>query len=413
MAATMGSETTAAAAGAAGRGAPRPVRDAAVLGYNMSDYFATGSSSARSSQASGAKLPKIFCVNWFRKGDDGKFVWPGFGENMRVLKWMLERVEGGGTGVEHVFGVSPRYADLNWNGLSFSAEQYQTVIGIDKAAWQQELKLRDKRPVAVAAAARLPAARRSRSACAWPRSGPRHAGDGLPRGACGSSASSSLLTPTPTLARLDMVMLDGLLLADVVVQPAAARCRSSDGCAVFDIDGRPLPDDVDPAWLDHVTPWPARRACVARSNRALAGEEFDTLLHGRADIPEVDAVVRDRLRESAALAHADAVGRRLPACGAHLPGAAGAAEQQVQAGLERLFRHCHRRPSGGGTGSASWSRSSAWRRSTSRSSTWPPWPSWNLTSPCARVEALQRDRRRRSPRRPCHRRPRSRRCRSA
>ncbi|MEN9544713.1 MAG: hypothetical protein RLZZ598_1546 [Pseudomonadota bacterium] len=141
MAATMGSETTAAAAGAQGVVRRDPFAMLPFMGYNMSDYFAHWLALGEKLAAAGAKLPKIYCVNWFRKGQDGKFVWPGYGENMRVLKWMLERVEGGTTGVEHVFGLSPRYEDLSWHGLNFSAEQYQTVIGIDKAAWQQELKL--------------------------------------------------------------------------------------------------------------------------------------------------------------------------------------------------------------------------------------------------------------------------------
>jgi phosphoenolpyruvate carboxykinase (GTP) len=89
----------------------------------------------------GAKLPKIYCVNWFRKGADGKFVWPGYGENMRVLEWMVGRAEGTAQGADNVFGVSPGYDDLRWDRLTFTREQYASVIGIDKAAWQQELTL--------------------------------------------------------------------------------------------------------------------------------------------------------------------------------------------------------------------------------------------------------------------------------
>ncbi|MCZ2440759.1 MAG: phosphoenolpyruvate carboxykinase domain-containing protein, partial [Burkholderiales bacterium] len=80
-------------------------------------------------------------VNWFRKGADGKFVWPGYGENMRVLEWMLRRLEGTAGGDENAFGISPRYEDLRWDGLDFTREQYAAVIGIDKAAWAQELAL--------------------------------------------------------------------------------------------------------------------------------------------------------------------------------------------------------------------------------------------------------------------------------
>ena len=90
------------------RGAPRPVRDAAFCGYNMSDYFQHWLNMGKKLAASGATLPRIFTTNWFRKGEDGKFVWPGYGENMRVLKWMIDRIEGKATGTDHLFGVSPR-----------------------------------------------------------------------------------------------------------------------------------------------------------------------------------------------------------------------------------------------------------------------------------------------------------------
>jgi phosphoenolpyruvate carboxykinase (GTP) len=141
MAATMGSETTAAAAGAVGQVRRDPFAMLPFAGYNMSDYFRHWLDLGAQLQASGAKLPKIYCVNWFRKGTDGKFVWPGYGENMRVLAWMLGRVAGTAGGAEHVFGVSPRYEDLQWQGLAFTREQYNSVIGIDPAAWMQELKL--------------------------------------------------------------------------------------------------------------------------------------------------------------------------------------------------------------------------------------------------------------------------------
>jgi phosphoenolpyruvate carboxykinase (GTP) len=91
--------------------------------------------------ATGAKLPSIFCTNWFRKGVDGKFVWPGYGENMRVLKWMIDRIEGTAQGVDQPFGVSPTYGELNWTGLDFSKDQFNTVTNFDKPAWQAELKL--------------------------------------------------------------------------------------------------------------------------------------------------------------------------------------------------------------------------------------------------------------------------------
>lgn len=141
MAATMGSETTAAAAGQQGVVRRDPFAMLPFMGYNMSDYFRHWLDLGAKLQGSGAKLPGIFCVNWFRKGADGKFVWPGYGENMRVLKWILERVDGQAQGEEHVFGISPRYEDLSWNGMSFTPAQYQSVIGIDASAWQQELAL--------------------------------------------------------------------------------------------------------------------------------------------------------------------------------------------------------------------------------------------------------------------------------
>ncbi len=141
MAATMGSETTAAMAG--GNGAVRrdPFAMLPFCGYHMGDYFAHWVALGKKLQASGATLPKIYCVNWFRKGADGKFVWPGYGENMRVLAWMLERVGGAGGGAEHVFGVSPGYDDLRWQGLHFTREQYASVTSIEPDAWREELAL--------------------------------------------------------------------------------------------------------------------------------------------------------------------------------------------------------------------------------------------------------------------------------
>ena len=141
MAATMGSETTAAMAGGDGAVRRDPFAMLPFIGYNMSDYVQHWLDIGAKLQARGATLPKIFCVNWFRKGADGKFVWPGYGENMRVLQWMLGRVAGTAQGESNVFGVSPRYEDLNWAGLSFSREQFASVIGIEKQAWTQELKL--------------------------------------------------------------------------------------------------------------------------------------------------------------------------------------------------------------------------------------------------------------------------------
>ena len=141
MAATMGSETTAAIVGQQGVVRRDPFAMLPFTGYNMSDYFQHWLNVGAKIEASGAKLPKIFTTNWFRKGADGKFVWPGYGENMRVLKWMIDRIEGRVKGEQHAFGISPSFQELNWEGLPFTPEQFQQVIGIDLPAWEKELEL--------------------------------------------------------------------------------------------------------------------------------------------------------------------------------------------------------------------------------------------------------------------------------
>lgn len=141
MAATMGSETTAAATGAQGVVRRDPFAMLPFCGYNMSDYFQHWLDVGAKVEAGGHTLPSIYCVNWFRKDEGGKFVWPGYGENMRVLKWMIDRLEGQANGQESIFGITPTYDELTWTGLNFSADQFKTVTNIDKAAWQQELQL--------------------------------------------------------------------------------------------------------------------------------------------------------------------------------------------------------------------------------------------------------------------------------
>jgi phosphoenolpyruvate carboxykinase (GTP) len=141
MAATMGSETTAAAFGQQGVVRRDPFAMLPFCGYNMSDYFQHWLDLGAKLTASGAKLPKIYTTNWFRKGADGQFVWPGYGENMRVLKWMIDRLEGTVAGRDTLFGITPNYNEINWTGLDFSESQFQTVTELNKSAWLDELKL--------------------------------------------------------------------------------------------------------------------------------------------------------------------------------------------------------------------------------------------------------------------------------
>ena len=143
MAATMGSETTAAATGQAGVVRRDPFAMLPFIGYNMSDYFQHWLNLGEKLAASGAKQPKIFTTNWFRKGDDGKFVWPGYGENMRVLKWMIDRLEGTVAGSANGFGISPQYGEITWTGLDFTQTQFDSVTSLDKAVWKEEFALHD------------------------------------------------------------------------------------------------------------------------------------------------------------------------------------------------------------------------------------------------------------------------------
>ena len=141
MAATLGSETTAASTGQVGIVRRDPFAMIPFAGYNMSDYFQHWLNIGSRLEAEGAVLPKIYCVNWFRKDENGKFVWPGYGENMRVLSWILARAEGKAGGTETPIGICPEHADLHWGGLDYSIDTFNKAINIVGADWENELKL--------------------------------------------------------------------------------------------------------------------------------------------------------------------------------------------------------------------------------------------------------------------------------
>ncbi len=132
--ASMGSETTAAATGAVGVMRRDPMAMKPFCGYNFADYFAHWLSFDRP----GARLPAIFHVNWFRKGDDGKFLWPGFGDNLRVLEWIIGRVAGSAQATETPIGHLPAPGALNLDGLSLDADAIQKLFGVDRDGWRAE-----------------------------------------------------------------------------------------------------------------------------------------------------------------------------------------------------------------------------------------------------------------------------------
>jgi len=139
MGATMSSETTAAAAGAVGNVRRDPMAMLPFLGYHAGDYFKHWLNLGKNADAN--KLPKIFYVNWFRRGDDGRFLWPGFGENSRILKWVVERVEGKGNAVETPVGFVPRAEDLDTEGLTEPIEDIQAALDVKPEEWRAELPL--------------------------------------------------------------------------------------------------------------------------------------------------------------------------------------------------------------------------------------------------------------------------------
>jgi phosphoenolpyruvate carboxykinase (GTP) len=137
--ATLGSEQTAAAEGKVGTVRRDPMAMLPFLGYNVGDYFQHWIDLGKNSDES--KLPKVFFVNWFRRGEDGRFLWPGFGENSRVLKWIIERVEGRASGKSTPIGVVPTAQDLDLDGLDVDPSDVDEALQVSPEEWREELPL--------------------------------------------------------------------------------------------------------------------------------------------------------------------------------------------------------------------------------------------------------------------------------